>query len=73
MIKGFTICDRTGGMPSYFSLEVARDFGANHGWTCEPEAALGFARESDAMAFMEKYLPHIAPYATITPQQWEKK
>ena len=72
MHSGYVICDRTSGIPSYFSLEVARDFASNSGWSPTADKALGFARKADAEIFMNKYLPHVAPIGTVEYHEWEK-
>ena len=72
MTNAFVICDRSSGMPSFYSLGIAQNFAAGYGWTPDPKEALCFARETDGQRFMDKFLPHIAPYATITPTVLEE-
>ena len=62
----FLIENSGDGMPMWFAPRVARKLGAGAGWTGNKDEAIQFAREDDAQAFMECYLPNMAPFCTIT-------
>lgn len=55
------------GLPTLYSISVARQFGTPHGWTAERDQALQFAREIDATQFLAAFLPHQAPFCTVIP------
>lgn len=63
----FVLQNNADGLPSYFSAKAGRNFGAGGGgWIADPAEALQFARERDAREFADAYLPHVAPFCTIT-------
>jgi hypothetical protein len=43
----------------WFSIKVAEETAAAHGWTDEPGKALQFARRQDAEDFARRYLPRM--------------
>jgi hypothetical protein len=63
----YVLQNNSDGLPTYFSAKVGRNLGAGSGgWVAEPDEALQFAREQDARTFADAYLPHLAPFCTIT-------
>lgn len=62
---GYVICDRGEGVPSYYHPAAGRRFGSPHGWLPTVGEALQFVREQDAKAFLEVFLPQLAPNLEI--------
>ena len=54
------------GIPQYFSLKTGYDQGSPlGGWISNKDAALQFARPTDAQAFMDKLLSFAAPFCAL--------
>lgn len=60
------------GMPVYFSLKVARDYGSpTGGWSNSMKHALQFGREVDVEAFAKAFLKDMAPWCNAVPYREE--
>lgn len=57
------------GLPAFYSIDVGRALGSPHAWTQERDRALQFARAQDAQAFVDVFLPNLAPFASIVSIQ----
>ena len=54
------------GIPQYFSLKTGCDQGSPlGGWISNKDAALQFARTTDAQTFMDKMLSFAAPFCDL--------
>lgn len=62
----FVIENAQDGLPTYFAPKAGRNLAAGSGWIADRDEALQFARERDAQAFLDVYLPGFAPFCTIT-------
>lgn len=55
------------GLPIYFSLKVAGDYGQPGGGWAEMKHALQFGRACDADRFAKVYLKEMAPWCEAVP------
>lgn len=64
----FVIQRSDDGLPTFFSLKVARDYAApTGGWSPDIKKALQFGREADVDAFAKAYLKDMAPWCEAVP------
>lgn len=57
------------GRPIYFAPGIARQHAASSGWSENPELGVAFARERDATAFRDHFLPHLTLMTTVVAKE----